>query len=179
MISAWPLQLLTLSATTESELSKIVERCVEYFQETAFPLVDLAYTFNSFPPPMNTHYRLAVLGSTAKDISDKLKSGKFFKAKVVCRHGTPIRPKTCFLFPGFGNCAYKMGQELYNHVPLFKSSMDAAEIAVRKEIPSISILNALYGSDRSLMNHPIHSLIPQLYLEYSLFKVRLNFVFLV
>lgn len=166
----FPAHILTLTSSTDLELSRFISKCIAHLKQhgDSVDLKMFTHSMNNFPPPMNSHYRVAVVAKTVPEMVQKLEKGAYLKGKVV---QPEVKPKICFLFPGYGTCPYKQGHELYTSLKVFEDMMVQAEDSVRREIPEISILDALYGEDRALLNNPVHALIPQLFLSYGIFKV--------
>ncbi len=125
-----PFNLLLLSAKTEPALANYKLKIVDYLEKKADLNLDrLSYSINAnaqeFP------FRGFVVFEDGKKAVELLKgSGNNFPA-------ASRKNNVVFMFPGQGTQYYKMGYDLYCHIPAFKRIMDVG----------FEILSGLSGTD--------------------------------
>ncbi|MCG8363848.1 MAG: SDR family NAD(P)-dependent oxidoreductase [Pseudanabaenales cyanobacterium] len=118
--SAFPHQLLLLSAKTQSALEAATTNLISYLQQhPELNLADVAYTLQvgrrSF-----SHRRMVVCQS----INDAIQALQDPKRILTGIHDDNQEPEIAFLFPGLGTQYVNMGRELYQTEPVFRESVD-------------------------------------------------------
>jgi amino acid adenylation domain-containing protein len=124
-IPARPVQIVMLSAATETALPKMMENLAGYLRSNpSIALEEVAHTLNAGRKRLR-HRRFAVCRSRedAVNVLLGLKGASMTGRKA----GKVAKP--CFLFPGQGTQYVNMGQDLYRQEPVFREHMDrCAEI---------------------------------------------------
>lgn len=116
-----PLQLIAVSAKTESALASYGSRLAAYFADSDASLFpDAAYTLiqgrKHFP-----HRRFIVAGDPVEAAQILAKPNPLRSASRLCTHQNP---PVVFLFGGQGTQYLEMGLALYKDEPLFRTVMD-------------------------------------------------------
>ena len=120
--NARPVQLLLLSAKTETALGKATTRLAEHLkQNPALNLADVAYTLQTGRQEFR-HRRMLVCREPgeAANALETLDAKRVFSR--VSRHENP---PIAFMFPGQGAQHVNMGLELYEREPVFREQVNA------------------------------------------------------
>ena len=139
------LQLLLLSARTETALDCLTVRLAEHLRQGPdCPLADIAYSLQVGRKTF-AHRRM-VLCRDRQDAIAALDSGAADRC-VTARAPASARPLV-FMFPGQGSQYCEMGRTLYRTEPLFRSTVDrCAELLI--PLLGIDLRDVLYpSSDR-------------------------------
>jgi acyl transferase domain-containing protein len=116
-----PLQLILLSAKTETALEAATDRLAAHLRRHAeLDPADVAYTLQVGRRAFR--YRRAVVCRDAGDLTDALEqkdARRLFTAEAGSGGGG-----VAFMFPGLGNHYVDMGRELYRHEPFFREQLD-------------------------------------------------------
>ena len=176
-----PLQVLTLSAKTESALQDLVSSYENYLANNLeVSLADICYTANVGRSHFN--YRIAIAAFSTAQLRKKLASfttegaGKGIISGQV-KHNSQI----AFLFTGQGSQYVNMGYQLYQTQPVFKAAIDECTTILDHYLDH-SLLEILYAeSPSSASPHPSSWLNKTIYtqpaifaLEYALAQMWLN-----
>ncbi|NJK65044.1 MAG: acyltransferase domain-containing protein, partial [Synechococcaceae cyanobacterium SM2_3_1] len=172
-----PLQLLTLSAKSETALRQAAENYCHYLRIHPDPdLGNLCYTTHvgraHFP------HRLGATAASTTELAEKL--NQFIQGQpevaglVSGRSSGSTQPRTCFLFTGQGSQYVGMGKELYETQPIFKRELDrCAQILDAYLDPPL--LNILYpGKGTSPLDQTAYTQPALFTLEYSLAQVWMH-----
>lgn len=119
--SSRPLQLLLLSAKTESALEAATERLASHLrQQPELDLADVAYTLQVGRRAFR--HRRAIAGRDAEDVANALEQKD--PRRLFTAEASSGQADVAFMFSGLGNHYVGMGQELYRHEPLFRKEVD-------------------------------------------------------
>uniref|UniRef100_A0A914XLD1 Eukaryotic translation initiation factor 2A n=1 Tax=Plectus sambesii TaxID=2011161 RepID=A0A914XLD1_9BILA len=113
------LKILALSAKSNVALENKRQRYVKLLEESADELTNIVDTANA----RRNHFaiRLAVIGSSAAELSANLRSCRFASSADCYKIDSS---QIAFLFSGQGTERANMGRELYEGHPLFRSLLD-------------------------------------------------------
>lgn len=116
-----PLQLLLLSAKTESALDAATERLASHLrQQPELDLADVAYTLQVGRRAFR--HRRAIAGRDAEDVANALEQKD--PRRLFTSEASSGQANVAFMFSGLGNHYVGMGQELYRYEPLFRKEVD-------------------------------------------------------
>ncbi len=146
-----PVHLLTLSAKTQPALEELAKRYCEYLENHVGTfhgrsLDDICYTANV--GRSHFKHRLAVLATSVNELREKL--GTFntenelvglFSSQLP---NTTSKPKIAFLFTGQGSQYVRMGWELYQTQPTFRSALEACNKILQPYLEK-PLLDVLYS----------------------------------
>ncbi|MEJ2691910.1 MAG: beta-ketoacyl synthase N-terminal-like domain-containing protein [Candidatus Thiodiazotropha sp.] len=123
------IQILTLSAKSETALNALVERYLNKLEEhDPFTVEDMC--FSASEGRDHFKHRLAALGKNRRDFSVCLK--RYMKrapanADVRCASTLSTGPQIAYLFAGQGSQYLGMGRNLYVEEPVFKAAIDRCD----------------------------------------------------
>ena len=141
-----PLQLLTLSAKTETALEAATSRLAAYLRENpSVNLGDLAYTLHKGRGAYD-YRRMMVCGSLdeARSTLEKSDPGKVFTGLRE-----PDEPKVVFMFPGVGEHYVHMAAELYRNEKSFQATFNLCSEIVEKLL-GVSLKELVYPAQASV-----------------------------
>ncbi|NBD13542.1 type I polyketide synthase [Corallococcus silvisoli] len=123
--------LLTLSARDEKALQQLARDYRDWLPGAPPRLEDVCYTASA----RRSHYehRLSVVGRTREQLVEHL--GAFLRGEPLpalsSREASPRRPKVVFVFSGQGSQWPTMARELLQVSPVFRSTLEACDRAMR------------------------------------------------
>jgi malonyl CoA-acyl carrier protein transacylase len=154
-----PVHILTLSARGPQALQELVKRYDEELGNSQADLADICFTANSGRAHFD--WRLAVVGSTASEIRQKIREAR--PQEVQERGGVRI----AFLFSGQGAQYAGMGKELYDTHTTFRHTMDRCAEFLKSELAE-PLLEVLWGRAIKLLEQTAYTQPALFALEYSL-----------
>jgi len=170
-----PLQILNLSAKTETALKQLAQNYITYLKEHQdINLADICYSANTGRSSRGAasltqfEHRLSIIANSITTAQEKLTcfinneaTTNLFTNKV----NSPSRPKIAFLFTGQGSQYQNMGWELYQTEPFFKETIDkCCELLLANS--GLDLHSVLFPQD----NENNHKLLSQtLYTQPALF----------
>ena len=174
-----PVQLLTLTAKTETALRQLVQRYQDYLQaHPQINLADLGFTSNSGRSQFG--YRLSIVATSTAEANHKLANylaGQTTPGIITGRLENSTQPKIAFLFTGQGSQYIDMGRQLYDTSPRFRQILEHCESILDSELDR-SLLEILYPAVSNNGHSSIHQTAytqPALFaLEYALAKLWLS-----
>jgi acyl transferase domain-containing protein/cyclopropane fatty-acyl-phospholipid synthase-like methyltransferase/acyl carrier protein len=174
--SRFPLQLLTLSAETDTALRDLVQRYVHFL--SANPSLSLEeICFTTQVGRAHFSHRLAIVTESVTDLHQQLSAylaGKEVKERIQV-NSPAGKPRVAFLFTGQG-CQYEqMGRQLYETQPVFRQSLEECQEILRDKLEQ-PLLAVLYPEDEG--SSPLQNTLytqPALFaLEYSLAQMWMS-----
>jgi acyl transferase domain-containing protein/thioesterase domain-containing protein/acyl carrier protein len=171
-----PLELLKLSAKTESALARQAEQLAAYLadhSETA--VADLCHSANTASADFN--HRAALLAADSKQLEQQLASLAAGQLPTGGKRGTVrsiARSKVAFLFTGQGLQYPGMGSGLYDSHPVFRDAIGACDEILSELWDGESLVDVLYpknvaADDPRALVHQTEFTQPALFaLEYAL-----------
>lgn len=127
---ARPVQILTLSAKTESALKLMRENLANCLSsQTDLELADMAYTQNIGRKTFKYRFML-----TCRNREEAVRNLQETTARSLSALEEAVDRPVAFLFPGQGAQYVNMGWELYNTEPTFKGIVDECCDILRKEL---------------------------------------------
>jgi acyl transferase domain-containing protein/NADPH:quinone reductase-like Zn-dependent oxidoreductase len=158
--------LLTLSAHRLESLNKLAESYLPLLRddERIEPaLRDLCYTASVRRDHHN--YRLACVGHTAREISEKLEAyleGDLSSGLAVNLQIPETRPKLVFVFSGQGSQYLGMGRSLFEQEPVFRDALKRCDEAIGK-FADWSLLKELFAEEEGGRLNEIDVIQPALF----------------
>ncbi|NER48931.1 MAG: type I polyketide synthase, partial [Symploca sp. SIO1A3] len=136
-----PLQILTISAQTETTLKELATKYKRYLHSNLeVPISDICFSANTG----RTHWaeRLAVVANSRDELQEKL--GDFLQdheTNGVIRGKTESRA-IAFLFTGQGSQYVQMGRQLYETQPTFNQTLNQCQEILEPylEVPLLKVL---------------------------------------
>ncbi|HXT39726.1 MAG TPA: amino acid adenylation domain-containing protein [Candidatus Angelobacter sp.] len=171
-----PLQLLTLSAKTDSALAAAKANLAEHLRAAAqINLADVAFTLHTGRKPFNR--RCAVICGNLNDAAVALTAPD--AKRFFAGHPVESGPQIAFMFPGQGAQHLNMGRELYETEPVFREHVDHG-CELLKPLLELDLRTLLYpgaaeteGASRQLTQTFITQ--PALFvIEYALAQLWMN-----
>ncbi|WAN69944.1 SDR family NAD(P)-dependent oxidoreductase [Moorena producens JHB] len=174
-ISELPVQLLTLSAKTDSALTELVARYITHLKtHSSQTLADICYTAQTgrahFP------HRLAAIATNKEELAEKLQQHQTGTetSLVYSEQNSPnsSAPKIAFLFTGQGSQYINMGKQLYDQAPVFGEAIDECGEILRTQLEH-PLLEILYpqtdaGEQLSLIDQTVYTQPALFAIEYAL-----------
>lgn len=159
-----PLQLLKLSAKTESSLARQTIELAAYLGEHPNAnAADVCYSLNTGRADFN--YRATIAAQDATQLRDRLSAFAAGEgAAAGIKKGTVralSRPKVAFLFTGQGSQYVSMGRGLYESQPVFRSAIQKCD-QILSELWKGKSLLSIFGYDLASKpvaddaNAPVH-----------------------
>ena len=176
-----PLNLLTLSAKTETALADLVGNYQNHLEnQEELRIEDICYTANTGRSHFS--HRLAVIATNKTELLTKLRehlAGK--KAIGIFSANLPnntTAPKVAFLFTGQGSQYVNMGKQLYETQPVFRQALDKCHQILSSMLEK-SLLDVLYpvsenGKENSLLNQTAYTQPALFSIEYALAQLWLS-----
>ena len=143
-----PSELVVLSAKTAASLREVADRWAAFLGEDAgrTPLSDVAFT--STIGRTHMRHRLAVVGRSGADISEKIRawqSGHALRGVAAGQVRPGRTPKVAFVFTGQGSQYPGMTRQLYENEQLFKASLDRCA-GIMDPLLGLPLLDVLFGT---------------------------------
>ncbi|BAZ53637.1 beta-ketoacyl synthase [Nostoc sp. NIES-4103] len=170
-----PLQLLTLSAKTETALQELVSKYHKYLTtDTQTQLTDICYTANTGRAQFN--HRVAVIASDKQELAEKLHQYQNKQQLTGVTSGqiksSASPTKIAFLFTGQGSQYVNMGRQLYQTQAVFRAAIDQCQqiLSNQLEYPLQEILypSTDQAQSSSLINQTAYTQVALFALEYAL-----------
>ena len=165
------LNLLTLSAKSETALQKLANQFASYLEtHPSESLADICFTANSGRSHFN--HRLAVVGKTSSQLHQQLAdftSEKYSEGLTIGLVSPIKKPKVAFLFTGQGSQYIGMGRQLYETQPVFRQTLEQCEEILASELEQ-PLLSVLYTEERIALplNQTAYTQPALFAIEYSL-----------
>lgn len=138
--------LVVISAKSADSLDALVDAWIEFLnKEESIPLSDIAFTAALGRTQLS--HRLAVIGSTTEEVSQKLQSwreGRTPKGMAAGQLRSKIKPRIAFMFTGQGAQYPEMGRELYETEPRFAETIDQVASLMDPEL-GVPLRDVLFG----------------------------------
>jgi acyl transferase domain-containing protein/aryl carrier-like protein len=166
-----PVEILPISAQSESALRVLAERYLERLQPPSVDWPDLCHT--AAVGRAQFAHRLSVRGADAPAARAALEAflaGQPHPALIKGGAKPSGRPRVGFLFTGQGSQYPGMGRALHAHSPGFRRIMERAEavLAERLDVPLGAVMRGEHPQAAELLNQTLYTQ-PALYvLEYAL-----------
>ncbi|MEM7125912.1 MAG: amino acid adenylation domain-containing protein [Chloroflexota bacterium] len=142
--SSRPVQLLMLSAKTESALATMSATLADYLsQHPENSLSDTAYTLQV--GRQRHPHRQVWIGQNQKDAIQHLQTTEQVMDGVHEQNYSPI----LFMFPGGGVQHIEMGADLYTHEPVFRKAMNQCAVWLEPHL-GVNICQLIYQSTDEL-----------------------------
>jgi acyl transferase domain-containing protein len=161
-----PLHLLTLSAKTETALSKLAEQYEKYISANPdAPIADICFTANVG----RSHFseRLAIVAHSSSELYDQLAA---FNARQsvpgVLQGKATSPPKVAFVFAG-KPAPIGISRQLYETQPTFRQAIDRCNELLQPELGR-SLIEILYSSSDQAADHETAAVFT---VEYALFQL--------
>lgn len=171
-----PLQILTLSAKTETALKQLAQNYINHLQDNNW--ADICYSANTGRSPFK--YRLSIITNSLPTAQEKLTcfinneaTTNLFTNKV----NSQSRPKIAFLFTGQGSQYQNMGLQLYQSEPFFQKTIDkCCELLLANS--GLDLHSVLFPQDNENSNELLSQTLytqPALFIiEYALCQLWLS-----
>ena len=167
-----PLQILTLSAKSESALRQLAGRYAEHLHKhPEFDVGDICFTANT--GRVHFAHRLAASAETAEQLARQLQSVAAGEEARGLQHGqvhTGKAPGIAFLFTGQGAQFVGMGRQLYQTQATFRAALDECDQLLRPHLeqPLLSVLYSEGESANALLNRTAYAQPALFAIEYAL-----------
>jgi acyl transferase domain-containing protein/acyl carrier protein len=168
-----PCEVVVLSAKSAESLRQLADAWTDYLtQDAAPPLPDIAYT--AALGRTHLRHRLAIVGSSNVDVAEKLRSwrdgrpaGGFTAGQASSRR----KLKTAFVFTGQGALYAKMGRQLDETEPQFRSAID--RVASRMDsVLGLPLREVLFGEASDELVNDQRYAVPALFaIQYALTRL--------
>lgn len=182
-----PLQILNLSAKTETALKQLAQNYITYLnQHQDINLADICYSANAGRSSRGAasltqfEHRLSIIANSITTAQEKLTcfinneaTTNLFTNKV----NSPSRPKIAFLFTGQGSQYQNMGWELYQTEPFFKETIDKCfELLLANS--GLDLHSVLFQEDKEnnhqLLSQTLYTQPALFILEYAICQLWLS-----
>ncbi|MGD1920605.1 MAG: beta-ketoacyl synthase N-terminal-like domain-containing protein, partial [Pleurocapsa sp.] len=168
-----PLQVLTLSAKSETALNDLVLSYKDYLVEHQdTDLADICYTANTGRTHFN--YRLAIACESKEQLQSKL--AQFTAGQIkggIVAGETEKDNQIAFLFTGQGSQYANMGYQLYHTQPVFQQALDRCADILDRYLEK-PLLEVLYSAGSSLVNETVYTQPAIFSLEYALAQMWIS-----
>jgi acyl transferase domain-containing protein/acyl-CoA synthetase (AMP-forming)/AMP-acid ligase II/pimeloyl-ACP methyl ester carboxylesterase len=166
-------QILTLSAKSESALTELAARYFNYLKiNPEISLADLCFTANT--GRSHFEHRLSVIADSVGQISIQL-TNFLTKNKTTGVSSTKVAKsehhRIAFLFTGQGSQYRGMGEKLYQTEPVFREAIDLCGEILQPYLDK-SLIDVIYNSD--LLDETIYTQPAIFALEYALAQMWLS-----
>ncbi|MBD2252772.1 type I polyketide synthase [Nostoc parmelioides] len=179
-----PLQILTLSAKTETALKQLAQNYINHLQDNNW--ADICYSANTGRSSRGAasltqfEHRLSIIANSITTAQEKLTcfinneaTTNLFTNKV----NSPSRPKIAFLFTGQGSQYQNMGWELYQTEPFFKQTIDKCfELLLANS--GLDLHSVLFQEDKEnnhqLLSQTLYTQPALFILEYAICQLWLS-----
>lgn len=166
-----PWHALTLSAKNEKALKSLIESMRAYIDKSQENLSDICYTANTGRGYMD--YRLAIGAENrealVKELGEVLDNPEKYDMHTSRKQNADCG-RIAFLFTGQGSIYTNIAGTLYASSKPFKDALDLCNDKFLK-LSGISVIDAIYGGDESLIKKPSCSQPVIFSVEYALTKV--------
>jgi acyl transferase domain-containing protein/NADPH:quinone reductase-like Zn-dependent oxidoreductase/phospholipid N-methyltransferase/acyl carrier protein len=161
--------IVAVAAASPASLHALAARYAQSLAGANAPsLKDMCRTANAGRAQLP--YRAVVSGATPA----QMRTGLQQLADADHPITGPIRssPKVAFLFTGQGAQFVGMGRDLYNRIPVFKATLDAASERLKDRL-EVSLIDVMFGSagDDSLLDQTRYTQPALFAIEYALYRV--------
>jgi acyl transferase domain-containing protein/surfactin synthase thioesterase subunit len=169
------LEILTLSAKTETALQELVTNYYKYLQsDKQTELGDICYTANTGRAHFN--HRLAFIAANKQELAEKLhqyQSKEQVPGITSGKISSSSSPrKIAFLFTGQGSQYVNMGRQLYQTQAVFRAAIDQCEqiLGSQLEYPLLEILypSTTEAESLSRLNQTAYTQVALFAVEYAL-----------
>ena len=155
------LDLLPLSARTESALGTLASRYVEHLRTGGSELGDLCYTAATGRAHLS--HRAVYLAGSREDLQSRLLAPPAITGRAQGRDGLRI----AFLFSGQGAQYAGMGRELFDSQPVFRRAIEECAQALGNELEP-GLLELLYGEGSKQLDDTRYTQPALFAVEYAL-----------
>lgn len=138
-----PHHILTLSAADPPALGALSRRYLDFLAETSAPAGDIC--FSAAAGRSHFPHRLAVAGRSRQELRERLEA---HPAPDGAGRGDR---RIVFLFTGQGSQYHRMGGDLFEAQPLFRSVMERCDALLRPHMDR-SLIDLLYGADEAAVH---------------------------
>ncbi|TVX93370.1 type I polyketide synthase [Paenibacillus agilis] len=164
-----PTHLLTLSAKNEKALKEYVGSVKEQLLKEESSIADISYTANISRSFLN--YRFSAVGKSKEDLLDTMEEVlNHTNLEFLIQKSTTKDKKIAFLFTGQGSIYEDIARDLYTTSTTFRETMNLCNEKFN-EILGLSILDGIYGEDKTLLSRPLYSQAAIFSIEYALTKL--------
>ncbi|MBX9878931.1 MAG: polyketide synthase dehydratase domain-containing protein [Candidatus Obscuribacterales bacterium] len=153
LLTEWESEVCIFKATSQSDLEAQINRTIAYISSNAdAQLKDIAYSLYKAATDKSASYKLAIVASSAQDLSSKLQqllANKLISSDAAVQVSSNFdKGKLAFIMPGLGAAYPNMLADLCMHFPEVREVFDFVDhLAVLngdKAIPSRTIFPASF-----------------------------------
>lgn len=165
-----PAHMLTLSAKNVSALKEYAGSVKGLLQQDQSSIADIAYTSNVSRSFLKQ--RFSAVGRSKQELLDKIDLflNNHPGDELLNRKNTAKDKKIAFLFTGQGSIYEGIAKDFYATSNTFREAMNLCNEKFEK-ILGLSILDGIYGEDKTLVNRPLYSQAAIFSIEYALTRL--------